>query len=170
MSLNANGMNTAQTPYLITSRDFPVSVPEDLEQVLSKSWVDTSQAINTRTIGIFNTTSQVNGDKYYNNSNPLQLRQAYRKTFAFGAIAAGATLLIPHGVSGIIEIVHLYGNCITDASVLLTAKYEPIPFVSAANINQQVALYADDTNITVINGAGNNNILSGNIVLEYLLN
>lgn len=170
MSLNANGVNTSQTPYLITTRDFPTSIPEQLEQVLSKSWVDTSQAINTRTIGIFNTTSQVNGDKYYNSTNPLQLRQAYRKTFSIGAIAAGATLTTAHGVTGIVEIVHLYGNCITDVSTIVTAKYEPIPFVSATDVTQQVEIYANDTNIVIINGSSNNNILSGNIILEYLLN
>ena len=169
MSLNPNGMNTAQTPYLVTSKDFPTSIPEELEQVLSKSWVDCAQAVNTRTIGIFNTTSQVNGDKYYNTANPLQLRQAYRKTFPFGAIAAGAALTFAHSITGIVEIVHLYGTCITDASVLLTAKYEPIPFVSTANINQQVSLWMNDTNIVITNGAGNNNILSGTIIVEFLL-
>lgn len=170
MSTTANGMNNAQTPYLITSRDFPVSNPEQLEPVLSKAWIDTSMAINTRTIGTFNTTSAVNGDKYYNTANPLQLRQAYRQTFPFGAIAAGATLTIAHGITGIVEIVHLYGNCITDIATIVTAKYEPIPFVSATDVTQQVELYMNDTNIIIINGAGNNNILSGTIIIEYLLN
>lgn len=169
MSINAGGGNVSQSLLLVTSKKFPVHKSEDLEPALSKAWVDTAQAVNARTIGIFNTNSITIGDKYYNNSNPLQLRQAYRKVFSFSTISAGSTLTIAHAISGITEIVHLYGNCITDASVILTAKYEPLPFVSTT-LNEQVSIYMNDTLITIVNGSGNNNILSGTIIVEYLLN
>ncbi len=173
-------MSTSATsigmPYIYTSVQYPNDMDE-LTTVLTKTHIDIANCINRRTIGIFNTIQVVTGDQYYSLSNtsirnPIQYRQSYRKLFPFGAIAAGATLLIPHGITGITEIVHLYGNCITDVSVmaLATAKYEPIPFVSATDVTQQVQLFMDDTNITIINGAGNNNILSGTIIIEYLLN
>lgn len=163
-------------PYIPTSTKFPLD-PEQLQQTQTKRDIEIAQAVNKRTIGSYYEAQIVTGNLYYsltnnNIENPIQFRQSYRQIYVFGAIAAGATLLIAHGITGITEIVNLYGNCITDGSVvaLATAKYEPIPFVSTANVNQQVSLYMDDTNITIINGAGNNNILSGSIITEYLLN
>ncbi len=169
MSVNAGGGNVSQSLLLVTSKKFPTQKAEELEPVLTKSWFDTAQAVNARTIGIFNTNAITIGDKYYNNPDPLNLRQSYRKLFSFGAIAAGATLTITHDITSITEIVHLYGNCITDAATIVTAKYEPLPFVSTT-LNQQVSIYMNDTIITIVNGAGNNNILSGTIIVEYLLN
>ncbi len=172
MSVNAGGGNVSQSLLLVTSKKFPTQKSEELEPVLSKAWVDTAQAVNARTIGIFNTNAITIGDKYYSTSttDASQLRQAYRKLFTFGTIAAGATLTITHGITNITEIVHLYGNCITDVSVvaLANAKYEPLPFVSTT-LNEQVSIYMNDTIITIVNGAGNNNILSGTIITEYLL-
>lgn len=163
-----------QVPYLITSRLFPED-DQELRGVLSKSYVEIAQAVNRRTIGTFNTFQVVTGDQYYSTTNndisrPIQFRQSYRRLYPFGAIAQGATLTITHQITGITEIVHLYGNCITDVSVIPNAKYKPIPFVSTAAVNQQIALYMNDTIITIVNGAGADNILSGTIIVEFLLN
>jgi len=163
-----------QVPYLPTTQSFPTD-PKELQNTLSKRDTDIVQAINTRTIGIYNTVQVATGNKYYTNQNtsvamPLQYRQSFRQLFSFGAIAAGASLDITHGISGITQFVSIYGSCITDASVITNAKYEPIPFVSTVNIDQQVSIYINDTIITITNGSGNNNILSGTITLEYLLN
>lgn len=162
-----------QVPYLPTSRQFPEEAKE-LNGVLSKSYVEIAQAMNRRTIGAFNTFQVVTGDQYYSTTNnnvhnPIQFRQAYRKVFPFGAIAQGATLTIQHAITGIVQTVHLYGNCITDVSVDATGKYKPIPYVSLT-LNRQIQLFMNDTIITIANGAGADNILSGTIIVEYLLN
>lgn len=168
MSTNANGSNTAQTPYLITSRFFPKDV-EELQPVLTKSWVDLAQAINTRTIGIFNTTSAVNGDKYYNATNTLQLRQAYRQTFPFGAIAAGGTIAIFFDMTQVTQCVNIYGTVVTDD---VTSKFRALNWTSSTDITEQIQVdfnsIANQINITV--GAGAPNVISGMIVVEYLLN
>ncbi len=160
--------------YLPTSRDFPKD-PVELQVVLSKSYIETALAVNRRTIGVYNTVQLVTGNLYYSLNNndvhkPIQLRQSYRRIFPFGAIAQGATLTITHGITGIVEIVHLYGNCIAETMVDANAKYRPIPYVSVVNVNRQIQLFMNDTIITIINGAGADNILSGTIVVEYLLN
>jgi len=170
----ANSNTSVGVPYLITSRNFPTD-PVEQAPALNKAYIETAQAVNKRTIGTYNTFQIVTGDLYYSNANnspskPIQFRQGYRQLFPFAAIAAGATFTISHGITGITELVHFYGDCVTDASVIVTAKYEPIPFVSATDVTQQIELFMNDSVITIINGAGNNNIISGTIILEYLLN
>jgi len=164
-----------QVPYLPTTQNFPTEDTSQLQNTLSKSYTDIAQSVNTRTIGIYNTIQIATGNKYFTNqninpANAIQYRQSFRQLFSFGAIAAGANITITHGITGITQFVIWNGSCVTDASVIVNAKYEPIPFVSTANINQQISVYANDTIITITNGAGNNNILSGTITLEYLLN
>lgn len=163
-----------QIPYLVTSRNYPEDDVE-LRSVLSKSYVEIAQAVNRKTNGTFNTFQVVTANQYYSTTNndihtPIQFRQSYRQIYPFGAIAAGATLSILHGITGITQMVSSYGNCITDAIVDPTGKYLPIPYVSVTNVNMQIQLGINDTTITIINGAGADNILSGTIVLEYLLN
>lgn len=172
MSTNTPG--SIQAPFLPTSLRFPLD-PTELQTTQSKAYIDIAQAVNRRSIGIFNTIQVVTGDQYYSLQNndihkPIQFRQSYRMLFVFGPIAAGVTITISHGIAGIVELVNSYGNCITDISVIPNAKYEPIPFVSATDVTQQVEFYMNDTIITIVNGAGNNNILSGTIIVEYLLN
>ena len=168
-----SGMPTA-VPYLPTTQSFPKEMPA-LQSVLSKRDTDIAQAINTRSIGIYNQLQTATGNKYYintpaENTTPVQYRQSFRQVFPFGAIAAGTNITINHGISGITQIVSWLGSCVTDASIITNAKYEPIPFTSTSNVNQQVMIYANDMIITIINGSGNNNILNGTITLEYLLN
>lgn len=165
----ATQSSNALAAFLQTSRKFSKD-PVELEPVLSKTYSEVAQAVNFRTIGLFETNQITIGDKYFNTGDPQNRRSAFRKTFPFGAIAAGATLTILHGITGIVELVHFYGNCITDASVFPNAKYESLPFVSVTAATEQINLYANDTIITIINGAGNNNIISGTIILEFLLN
>ncbi len=160
--------------YLPTSRTFPED-DKELIPVLSKAYIETAQAVNRRTIGTFNTFQAVTGNQYYslqNNDihNPIQFRQSYRRLYPFGAIAAGATLNIDHQITGIVQFVSIYGNCITDFIVNPDGKYLPIPYVSVNNVNEQIQIYVNDSQIFILNGAGADNIVSGTIVLEYLLN
>lgn len=160
--------NPSVTNYLITSREFPKE-PSELEPVLSKSYVEIAQAVNVRTIGTFNTFQIVTGDRYYNTSNPLQLRQSYRTLFTFGAVASGASTTISFNSSAITESAHIYGNCITADN---TTKFRCIPYASATDVTKQIQIDIDTTASTIIitNGAGAPNILSGNIIFEYMLN
>lgn len=169
MSSNSNQF---QSPFLLTSRTFPVE-PSELEPVLSKAYTDTANVVNIKTNGIYDKIQIVSGNNYYSTSTPDQLakrRQSYRQIYTFGAIAQGATLTIPHTITGIVQVVNLYGNCIAETTVDTNAKYRPIPYVSVVNVNRQIQLFMNDTIITIINGAGADNILSGTIVVEYLLN
>jgi hypothetical protein len=170
----SNSSSSVQVPYLRTSRVFPQDSSE-LENTLSKMYIEVAQAVNKRTIGIFNTFQAVTGNQYYSLSNnnihnPIQYRQSYRQIYPFGAISGGAMLSFSHGISGLIQLVASYGNCITEAIVNANGKYLPIPYVSVTDAAHQIELYINDSEIFISNGASADNILSGTIVLEYLLN
>jgi hypothetical protein len=112
----------------------------------------------------------VTGNQYYNSnlyiSKPIQFRQSYRQIYPFGAIAIGATLIVPHGIRNLTEVVNVYGNCITDVP-----DFRPIPYASVdTDVTFQIELNVDYTNINIINGASSQTIVSGTIILEYLLN
>jgi len=153
-----------QSPFLITSRKFQEAWAE-LEPTLSKSYTEIAQAVNFRTIGLYELTQINTGNKYFNTGDPQNRKQSYRKLFSFGAIAAGATLNINHGLTGVTNFVQIYGTCHTDAP-----DSRPIPYVSTAAVNQQIQIRVTSTQIVIINGAGANNITDGIITLEYLLN
>lgn len=160
--------------YLPLTRDFPED-SEAFRNFFIKVYTEIAQAVNRRTVGVYDTVQITTGNKYYPvNSNsiqvPVQQRQSYRQIYPFGAVAQGATLTIPHGISNPTQFVSIYGSAITDGSVTATAIYIPLPYVSATNVTFQVEIDVDGTNIYIVNGAGANNITSGNVILEYLLN
>jgi hypothetical protein len=155
-----------QKPYLITSRHFPANDPELLETTLVKSYNEIAQAVNVRTIGIFEMLQIVTGERWFASSatNALDKRQTYRQVYTLPAVAAGATVMINHNITGINQFTHIYGTCITDQP-----DYRPIPYASVA-ANANIDIRVTSNKIIIANGAGSPNILSGIIVLEYLLN
>lgn len=157
-----------QTMYLITSRNFPTDGAQ-LEPELTKMYNEVAQAVNLRTNGLYETTQNVTGEQWFNTSfNPdvgMRRRQSYRKVFTFGAIAAGATLAINHGITGITSFTLTYGEAITDVP-----DFRNIPFASATVVTDQIQVTKTSTQIIIINGATAPNIVSGKFVLEYLLN
>lgn len=162
---------TIQSPYLITSRVFPIDSGK-LEPILSKMYFEVAQAVNNRTIGIFNKFQVVTGERWFNSGNPTvkdfdvtQQPQTYRQVYTFGAIVAGANLSFAHNITGVTQFTRIYGTCITT-----TPDYRPIPFADVVAATGSIAVIADNVNVTVYNGATAPNIVSGIIVLEYLLN
>jgi len=153
-------------PYLPTSRNFPVSDLIQLEPELTKSYIDIARAVNLRTIGIFETVQIITGERWFS-IDPLDVnnkRQTYRKVFPFGTIAAGTTLLIAHGLTGINEFTKISGTCVTDMP-----DYRPIPYATNT-VNSAIELNVDNTDIIITVGALSPNIIKGIIILEYLLN
>lgn len=151
-------------PYLQTS----VFFPEDFDEFRVKFlqlYRDISNNVNVRQIGIFDLQEFLTGERWFTSGNPQVKRQTYRTVYSIGAIAAGATSMTAHGLTGITAFTHIYGTAIT-----AVVDYRPIPYASATAVNQQIELKIDATNITIINGAGAPNITSAIIILEYLKN
>lgn len=149
---------TNQSPYLRTTRDFPVD-SQALSAELNKAYVDIANVANNRTIGIFPKNSPaINGESWFITG---QRQQGLRQVYTF----TSSTLTIPHGIktTQIAAFTRIYGT-FTDGT-----SWYPLPFVSATAANNQVQVVVNATNIVIILGAGAPPALvSGIVVLEWI--
>jgi len=142
--------------------------PDDFEEfrvIFLQDRQRMANALNVREISIYDLTENLTGEQWSIAGNPQQKRQTYRIIVFIGAIAAGATLTTAHGLTGVVSYTDIYGTVVTDAP-----DNRPIPFASTVNINQQISILVDATNIIITVGAGSPNVVSGNVILEYLKN
>lgn len=162
---------TALSNTLITSRPFPQDVGQ-LTKELNKMYTEVSQSVNFKTNGMYELNQTNTSNNWFSTGNIQSKRQSFRQVFQFSTINPGASLspAITHGIAGITQIVQLYGTCITAASVNPNGLYLPIPYVSTSNADKQIQLDMNATQINITNGSGADKILSGIIVVEYLLN
>jgi len=156
--------NSSIAPYLNTTEFFP---PDDVQRTIKHTNVysNIANAVNVREISLYPLEAILTGQQFFSATEPKVGKYAYRKVFIVPAIAAGATLNIAHGITGLVQLTHIYGTCVTDV-----VDYRPIPYVDAVAITNQVSIKVVGANIVIVNGATAPNITSGIIVLEYLLN
>jgi hypothetical protein len=157
----------AKNAFLQTTENFP----EDNSQFLVKlnsSYSDIAQAVNIREIAQYDLQEIITGQQFSTVGNPQKKRYSFRKIFYFGAIVAGATLLIPHGLTlaDITLFTHIGGGLVITPGV----DYRPLPYVSTIGVNDQVLVFVRNANIEVTLGAIHPNVTSGLVVLEYLKN
>lgn len=157
----------SRSPFLPTTQVFPEEESQRII-VLTDNYTALAHGINQREIGTYETIEQLNGQQFFNSTDPEKKRFAYRKVFVVGAIGIGATSTIAHGITGVnttTTFTHIYGTAQT--SVI---DNRPIPYASATAVTAQIEVNVDATNINIINGATAPAITSGIIVLEYLKN
>jgi len=146
-----------QMPYLRTSREFP----EDLKQLtveVNKSYVDTANAVNNRTISLFSTTRPaINGESWFLSSN--QKQQGFRQVYTFTSTAP-----IPHRINVVTpsQFIRCFGSY-TDG----TNTYGLI-FGSTVAIAGQISFYITSANIVFVSGGGAPVPTAGTIVLEWI--
>ncbi len=160
--MSANIAN--QVPYLRTSREFPEDVKK-LTTEMSKAYIDTSNAVNNRTIGIFPVNrSAVTGESWFLQGN--QRQQGLRQVYTF---TSTVDIDIGFKISSISQFTKLDGTY-TDG----TNWYGVIAGTSVAVAGQilfYVALNGASTTSDVIRfvvGAGAPALTSGKIVLEWI--
>lgn len=124
----------------------------------NKAFVDTANAVNSRTIGIFPTSRPaINGEAWFLTANQKQeaLRQVYPVT---------STSAINHGITVVTlsQFIRCWGN-FTDG----TNAYGLI-FGSSVAIAGQISFYITPTQIVFLIGAGSPAFTSGTVILEWL--
>ena len=147
-----------KSPFLRNQRSFPTD-PEMLSVEINKSYVDISNAVNSRTISQFATATLSNGEQWFNTS-PDKPLTGFRKIYTI--TGTGNT---PHGlmISRISSFVRIWGS-FTDGSI-----WYPLPYVDVAAATNQISITIDSTNIIVTAGAGAPpSITSGIITLEWI--
>ncbi len=125
---------------------------------VNKSYVDTANAVNNRTISLFTTNrSAINGESWFikNNQRQQGLRQVYTFT---------STANIPHGIMNVIpgQFVRGFGT-FTDG----TNTYFLVPGSNVA-IAGQISFYVTSTNIVFLLGAGAPSVTSGQVTIEWI--
>ncbi len=153
-----------QVAFLRTSREFPEDIKKLTLQV-SKAYIDTSNAVNTRTIGIYPTNrSAINGESWFLTAN--QRQQGLRQVYMF---TSTADIDIGFKISSISQFTKLSG-VYTDG----TSWYGLIPATSVA-IPGQITFYVTVNGASTVSdiirfvvGAGAPALTSGTIVLEWI--
>lgn len=146
-----------KAPYLRTSRDFPTHANE-LSEEIGKSYIDISNAVNDRTIGIYSTNRPViTGNSWFLNSS--QKNQTLRQIYTFASASS-----VPHGIKpqDVNSFIHIYGT-FTDGT-----NWYPLPHVDTTSITNQVSIQITSENIVITAGAGAPTITNGYVVLEWL--
>ena len=151
-------------PFLRTSREFPDNA-RDLSFQANKAYLETANAVNQRTIGIYpETKPAITGNVFYLNNHQQTLRQVYTFT-------STANIALGFKLSSIGGIVKGYGSS-TDG----TGQYGLI-FNSSTAIAGQIGFYVtvDGTSTTsdkivFTSGAGSPTLTSGILILEWLSN
>lgn len=156
---------TIRTPFLIGERTFPEEIDE-LTIELDKMYSDIARFTNVREIGIYDKFEMVSGRTWYDNddTSPLERRQSYRRLYTFTNFTnAGNTNTIPHGLQTISEVVDYWGQAIT-----AIPDYRRLPY-SAILTTDNIELRVNSTNIEILVGSTSPNLVSGFVVLEYIL-
>jgi len=148
-----------QVTYLRTSREFPEEIHQ-LTVEVDKAYVDTANAINVRTVGIFPTTRPlVTGESWYLRGQTKQ--QTLRQVFTFTTTTA-----INHNiqVNSISQFTHCWGVYTNGTN------WFGLPFATSVAIAGQITFYITSTQIIFVLGAGAPALTSGTIVLEWMSN
>jgi len=160
--MSSNILN--QVAFLRTSREFP----EELRQLtveVNKSYIDTSAAVNNRTIGLFSVNRpSINGESWFLTGNQKQqgLRQVYKFTTT-------ADINIGFKLTSISQITNMHGVFLSG-----TSYFGLIPATTVA-IAGQISFWVEvngaSTTSDIIKfatGAGAPALTSGIIVLEWI--
>ncbi len=153
--------NINSVPYLRTTRNFPEETKQ-LTIEVNRAYVDTANAVNLRTIGIFTLNlPSLTGESWY--LQGTQKQQSFRQVYTFASFSS--PLRIPHGINidGISGFTRIYGTA-TDGT-----NWYPLPYVDVLTANNQINVKIGPKNIIITAGAGAPPaITNGTIVLEWL--
>jgi len=145
-----------QVAFLRTTRDFPEEIVQ-LSKECDKAYVDTANAVNFRTIGIFPTNRPaITGESWFLQGNRRQ--QSFRQVYNITSYAA-----FNHGLD--------FSNISTFTVIRAigydgTANYFPIPFYNTGTAS--VGIYVTPTQVQFITGVGSPNLTRGFVLLEWL--
>jgi len=146
-----------------------IDFTRDFEQFIDQFtdlYQDVAYKANRKENGLYPENVEIsNSQRFFTLGNPQALRPGFRKVFAFGALAAGAALNIPHNIDVITLVTNLYGGITT-----AVPDDRPLPSVDSILATNQVMVRRNGLNIVVVNGATAPAIVSGFVVMEYLKN
>jgi hypothetical protein len=151
---------TTKAPLLGEQRKFPYDDVKSLARICDQSYIDIANKINSRTIGIFpSNTNILTGERWFLEGQPKP-QSTIRQVFRF----SDSALTIAHGIdlASLTNFTRIYG-CFFDGT-----NWQALPYVSVVAATSQIGVLINSTNIVVTKGVGAPAISSGLIVLEWL--
>lgn len=144
-----------KTPFVRTFRKFPTDDKQSLATELTRGWIETANAVNSRVIGIVSTDPGITGKTYFFNG------QKFQSIFQLFPIS-DSNLTISHGISNFSQMA-VQSGWFTDGSI-----WYPLPYVDVTNVTNQVMVTTNATQILVVKGSSAPTISSGFVLLEWL--
>lgn len=153
-------MNTIinTSPYMDNQRKFPTDA-ELLSREVDRAYVESAQAINERTIGLYpRNRPAVTGNSWYFTS---QRKQSLRQLYQIDSFSNK-----PHMID--YATVEYFAGCF--GSYTDGTNWYGMQFMTNNTIASQVTFYLDDTNIIFNVDGSEPAITKGIIVLEWIIN
>ena len=121
----------------------PISVDftgneNDFKNTLDLTYKRIANSNNTRTNGLYTLVEIGNSNQYFKITDPQSFRNVYRKTFDIvnlngGNILGGATVVFPHGITGLADSALIYASCVSTEPRYFTVV-DPYIYLLGANI------------------------------------
>lgn len=168
-------MSSPNDPALFINQ-LPVSVeipsdPKQMQEIISLLYKRIADAVNKKEGSLYTLIELGNFQRYFVTADPQTLRNGYRKCFDMvslnlGPIAPGATVSVPHGITGLFQATRIYGAAKNSDA---TPRFMPLPFASATG-TRNIEIYLTATNVVLVNGSTQTTLTQATIVAEYLKN
>lgn len=128
-------------------------------------------SLNTRDAGYYVLQEFLNGQVYFpdptlvpTTTTPV-VRQVFRFVVNFGALPNAGTKSVAHGLA--VTTDWTFTRIYATASDTTNRVYIPIPYASPTLANN-VELYVDSTNVTIVTGSNRSSFDTTYVVLEYI--
>jgi len=171
------GANIPTTSLLDVQRLYTVDIKSpEFKELMVRLWqtVNTlSLATNMKDTGYYTLEEFINSQYFFKdpteiaaiNTDP-KYRPVFRKVINFGALPNATTKSVAHGLTltDDYKFTRIYGTA-TDPS---TPRFGiPLPY-SSATLNENIELFVDDTNITIITAIDYSSFTNCFVIIEYL--
>lgn len=161
--------NISTAPFLRVTRNIPTEI-QPLVIELNRIYPDIANAVNHRTIGVYaQNQTLVTGESWYLNAldQPLNSakQQTIRKMYAFGAIASGTELDIPHQIMNFSSIQYF-----TKVTAIVATNVPDFRQLNYAFSGAEAVIIAGSTNIRIVLSATFPAVVRGVAILEWMGN
>lgn len=156
-----------QSNQLPISYTYPPFDSSEFQDGLDSTYKRIADAVNTKEGALYIPNEEATFQLYFTPGDPQTLRPTYRMVIDFGTLPNAGTKSTLHNIAFTSEftVTRMYGAA-TDPTGLI---YIPLPYASPVLANN-IELFANGTNVTVITGANRTNFTRCTIVIEYLKN
>jgi hypothetical protein len=132
------------------------SLWEDARGFIIDRQTETADVVNQMQNGYYESVEFVSGKRFLS-LNDFDPRIVYRKVIEVGHLPNNGTVSIPHGISNIQIMTHIYGTANS------TNEYLPLPYSGA----DYIELWVDNINVNV-STTSDRTAFVAYVILEYL--